>query len=266
MKRTYKILAAFLGIVGIIITGISFLILNSLPLDALGLACLILALTSALIPEELSGSGIMKVLFESALINTEKILEESGLSKNKISEVSLKDGQSGMNLSDLEANSNSENRSNFRSKVVYLPPSENGLISAYVPFDQDFASENLVRQDQNPGSPLDGGKGLRIFPIGAALGRAQELRGTSLENALNFVLIQSAEICSSIRVSELESIVIVEFSNIKIITEGKEYSETLGSIPSSLAACVIATVRNQKVRILDEETAERRIVTRFQVG
>ena len=265
MKRTYKILAAFLGIVGIIITGISFLILNSLPLDALGLACLILALTSALIPEELSGSGIMKVLFESALMNTEKILE-SGFSKNKVSEVSLKDGQSGMNLSDLEANSNSENRSNFRSKVVYLPPSENGLISAYVPFDQDFASENLLQQDQNPGSPLDGGKGLSIFPIGAALGRAQELRGTSLENALNFVLIQSAEICSSIRVSELESIVIVEFSNVKIITEGKEYSETLGSIPSSLAACVIATVRNQKVRILDEETAERRTVARFQVG
>lgn len=108
-------------------------------------------------------------------------------------------------------------------------------------------------------------KGIRIFTIGSDLMEIPELgqEDISVEDALKHLLVDSAELCGSVRASEIEDIVIVEMRNVKVQPETQVYRELLGSLPTSLAASAVSTIRRRQVVIDDERITPSKTVARL---
>jgi hypothetical protein len=226
-----------LGLVsfGLIFTFFSYFILFNTPLTALGLACIILGATAASLPEHVVPQNAMKAMLRGTTLNIEALLEE------------------------FEA----------KESAVYLPP-RNGLVSVYVPLASNPKSASIAAMQEAPRRVLsmaDGEPGLIVFPPGAEVVRVSELgEDVSLEETLRYFLGDVTELCSSVKVSELEGDIILEMKNVKVRTEAPKYRTLLGSIPSSLAACVIASVTKRSVRLIDERDIDgRQIISRFKI-
>ncbi len=86
----------------------------------------------------------------------------------------------------------------------------------------------------------------------------------TLDEALRLVLVESAEICSGFNVAEIENTIVLEMEKVKIDNDVVRYSRFLGSIPTSLSACVLATIKQKPIEILDENNLENRSVVRFR--
>jgi hypothetical protein len=213
-----------LGLVGfgLVLAGFAYLVLSSVPLAALGLACVVLGATAASLPENVVPRSAVRAMLRGATLNIEALLEEFDV----------------------------------RGGAVYLPPRD-GLVSAYLPVASNPGPPSLeaLRGAPRRVVTLAGGQPcLMVFPPGAEVVRVSELgEGVGLEEALSYILVDVTELCSSLRASEAEDVVVLEMRGVKAETEAPRYRELLGSIPSSLAACVVAAVLRRPVRLLGEE-------------
>ena len=97
---------------------------------------------------------------------------------------------------------------------------------------------------------------LLVIPPGSELVRASELSEASgLEDAIQYILTEVSELCSSAKVAVSADKLVVEMKGIKLKTEAAKYLLSLGSIPASVAASVAATVLKKGVT-LDSEVIE----------
>ncbi len=265
-QRGYQVVGAILGVAGIAIVALSVVIFRT-PNDglfALGLATILIGVTAAFLPRQIKASGAMQVMIEDAAISTDKILESVVLPYL---------GSPSQQEKKKEDEQEQENRT---ERTVFLPPN-GSTVYAFVPI-KDGNSEllDLTKMKSAPfagiASPTSQIDGVLVYPVGATIPSLPELkRGESttplsIQDALEFVLIESTEVCSALSSSEIGETVIVEMDGIKVNTAGKSYSKFLGSIPASLVASIVATIRAKPVSIVDEtDSPDGKKLVRFKV-
>ena len=232
-KDPYGALGLVLISAGILTLYFSLFVIRTVAMEALGISCIVLGFTASRLPRELTGSRSMGTLLQGAMLDVEALLEPYPV-----------------------------------QRAIYLPPENGGPISAFVPLrpsDKPVASEEMRRA---PTRILEKDQsGVIVFPVGAELARLPELQdGLSLEEALRYVLVESAEVCSNVHVEEKGNFIVVAMENIKVDTEARKYLSSLGSIPSSLAACVIVTSYKRPMTVVDEREVGHLKIARFSVG
>jgi len=219
---------------GSVLSAFSYFILTNTSLTALGLASIILGATAASLPEQLVPRNAVKAMLRGATLNIEALLEE----------FEVKGG------------------------ALYLPPRD-GSVSVYLPLASNpkpATIEAIRTAPRRVMTMAEGEPGLMVFPPAAELVRAAELgEDIKLEEALRYLLVDVTELCSTVRASEVEDQIVLEMKNVKIGTEAPRYRALLGTIPSSLAACAIATVTKRGVCLLDETVYADLVKCRFKL-
>ena len=210
----------------------SYFIVDVVPLTALGISCIILGFTIISLPRHIGGGPGMRAMLEGASLGVEALLEQC-----------------------------------TGEKATYLPPVEGGEIFAYVPLTPDAGAVSLSEMRQAPRSLSGNGqKAMLVYPVGSELGKIPEFQdGLSLEERLRYILVESTEICSRVMVQEAGNIVVVGMKGAYPDIQGQRYRRSLGSLPSSLAACVITAMHDRPVTLLEERKTGDRLIARFQL-
>jgi hypothetical protein len=210
----------------------SYFVVGIVPLVALGIACIILGFTLVSLPRRLGGSPAVRALLQGAILGVEALLEQSR-----------------------------------PGRATYLPPRDGGVISAYIPLSRDAESLSLEEMRQAHKSLVGGDqKGLLVYPVGAELIRMPEFHdGFSLEERLKDVLVELADICSQVIAEEKGGVIIVGMKDAEADIQGQKYQDSLGSLPSSLAAEVIAALYDKPVTLLEERKSGDRLIARFKL-
>ena len=216
--------------VGLVVFGLplavySYLILENVPLLALGLACVILGATAILIPSSPVPAHTIRAMVEGSCVNIEALLEEF----------------------------------NARERAVYLPPRD-GRVYAFVPLRGNpgasvawAASEAPLRVVTEAG----GEPGLMVFPPGSEIVRLGLLSPEAgVEEALGHVLVDFLEAVESVRAVREGGRVVVDMKGARVETEFPRYRMVLGSINTSTAGCVLSTVLEVPLLLQDEQVEE----------
>jgi len=234
-----------IGLTGLggVLAAFSFFVLGSIPLSALGFALLILGLVIFIFPQYLVPHQVVKGMLLGAVSNIEAVLEEFGATH----------------------------------KAIYLPPRE-GKMLAYVPLSGNPAFSEIEKMTEGPKRILvrvDGHPGLFIYPPGAevvALSGVVDAEmdgGTGgeavIENGIGYCLVDFSELASRVQVSLEGDRVFLRLRNVKVQVEAPRFIKVMGSLPSSLAACVIAAVARKPVRVLEEKKEGRWFKAVFEV-
>jgi hypothetical protein len=210
----------------------AFLVLLSVPLTALGIACVVLGATIALIPESPVPGNMIRAMVEGSCAGVEALLEEF----------------------------------NAKEKAVYLPP-RNGRVVALIFYKKDprlawKASEVPVRVV----TEVAGEPALMVFPPGSEIVRLGMLGEESgVEEALSYVLTDFLEAVESVKSVEVGRSIVVKMTNPKIRTDFPRFNMCLGSLPTSIAGCVLAQVLGKPVALIEEQAIERTITATFEV-
>jgi hypothetical protein len=210
----------------------SYFVINIVPFTALGISCIILGFTIASLPRQIGGGPAMRAMLQGSILSVEALLGQSSV-----------------------------------GRATYLPPTDDGMISAYVPLNGK--SENLSQEEmrQAPRSlASDNQKGVLVYPVGSEFSRIPEFQdGFSLEDGLNYVLVESTEICSRVMAEETGNTIIVGMKDPDTDVQGQRYRDSLGSLPSSMAACVIAALHDRSVTLIEERRSGDRLIARFRL-
>ncbi len=206
---------------GAVLAYVSYYFLFSVPFAALGIACVILGAATLTLPESPIPSGAVRGVIHSSVMNVEAVLEEFDV----------------------------------QQKAVYLPPRD-GEAVAYVPLSSNPhppSLEALLSAPRRLVTVADGVPVILVIPPGAELVRAAELSEASgIEDAIQYILTEVTELCSSVKAVVTGDKLVVEMKGIKVKTEAAKYLLSLGSIPASISASVAATVTKKGITLVSE--------------
>jgi hypothetical protein len=217
---------------GTVLALYSYFAVNLIPLVALGISCIVLGFTAVSLPRRTIGGSGMRAMLQGATLSVEGLLEQCTV-----------------------------------RRATYLPPSEGGVISAYIPLGPQTDIPSLEEMRRAPRSlTADEQKGVLLYPIGSQLSRIPEFQdGLSLEERLRYILVDSSNICSSVVADDTGSHIVVGMRGADVTIQGQRYLASLGSLPSSLAACVIATLHDKPVTLLEERWTSDRVIAVFRL-
>jgi len=215
-------------------TAFSYWVLSSVPLTALGLACIILGATVVLTPSSPIPKRAIRAMVEGSCVNVEALLEEF----------------------------------NTTGKAFYLPPKE-GRVYVFVPLrsnphllDAGKAMKAPVRVITRAG----GRPGLLVFPPGSELIRLSGLSyGSGLEDALRHVLVDFVEAVESVKAVREDDRVFIDLEKPRVGTDFPRYRRVLGSLTTSIAGCVVASCLEMPVLFEEEQADEKRVRAIFRV-
>jgi hypothetical protein len=305
----YFFLGVGLSFVGTTTSLISYFLAHLVPLTALGIAAIIVGVTAATIPEQVTGSNAMKVLLRGSTLGIDPLLiqiqarRQSNIGRStstkenspKVDNPAPATTSPNNFLLDLEREEEEGEKEeneplglgmqNF-SGAIYLPPildrsyapvseeEEEEKASVYIPLTdhipstmQEMRAAPTRLLSEEDGNDQTEQEGIRLFTPGAYLGQVKEIRteDTTVEDALHYILVESLEMCNSVRASEVEDTVVVEIDGVRLKSESQEYRQLLGSLPTSLAASVVAIVRGAPVVITNEDITPAMTVARFSI-
>lgn len=288
----------FLGL-GLTFTGtataiVSYFQAHVIPFAALGVAIVILGVASVSLPDQVKASGAMKALLQGSTLGIDPLLDEIGERMRRRTQMARVAASSSSSadwrdaLSDAEGpepegvgrgeeERDGENRRSIGA--VYLPPDPRrsldsgdyeGEASVYIPLNNQALPVTLEEMRAAPLTLLDERNtqaGIRVFTAGAYLGQVPEIRGedTSIEEALQHLLVDYAELCSLVRASEIEDTIVVEINDVKLRPESRNYRDFLGSLPTSLAASLVCVMKDAPVMVADEEVTPAKTVARLSI-
>jgi hypothetical protein len=232
-KRSYESSALGLSVFGTILTVYSYFLSRIVFLEALGVSCIILGLTAASLPRHTTSGRGMQAMLQGEPSNIEALLEPYSV-----------------------------------GRATYLPPIDGGKVSAYIPLGLNGSSLALNEMRKAPkGIVSEDQKGVLVYPVGAELGKMPEVQdAVLLENTLRYVLVESAALCSRVKSEESRGLVYLHMRRVNARTLGSKYQDSLGSLPSSLAACIITTFLNSPVVLIEERKAGSDLIARFRVS
>ncbi len=228
----YLSLGLGLAIFGAPFAVFAFLILLSIPLTAIGISCVVLGASIALVPESPVPAITIRAMVEGSCAGLESILEEF----------------------------------NAKNKAVYLPP-RNNRVTAYIPTsgDQTIAWK-AINAPIRVVSVIDGEAALTIFPPGSEIIRLSDLGEESgIDDALNYVLVDFLEAAESIKSVEVGRRMIVNISKPRIRTDFPRFNSCLGTLPTSIAGCTIAQVLKKPIGLVDEQVNSQQVIATFEV-
>ena len=211
----------------------SHIVLGDATYTSLGLAAMIIGATALLVPSHAVPKESARALVEAAAINVEALLEEFDIN----------------------------------STGYYLPPKD-GLVYCLVPLQEGFGETALRGLERKPLRlvvEVEGTPALVVFPPG---GEAVRLSGLSeesgLEGALIYVLVDYLEMVESVRAVQSGDIIVVELVKPRVDTVYSRFKQCLGSVPCSVAGCILSTVLGKPLAFLGE-TGDERLTARFRV-
>lgn len=253
-----RLTGAGVGLVGFgaVLAPFSYFVLVNVPLTTVGLALAILGLVVLILPEYLVPHEIVRGMISGSVANIEAVLEEFGATH----------------------------------RAIYLPPRE-GKVYAYVPLSGNPSYpefSEIVNAPKRIISNVDGHPGLFIYPPGSdvvtlsRVGRDESIDGgeqidrnekpsledflPEMENGISYCLVDFAELVSKVQVNLEKNKVFLGMKNVKIEVEAPRFSRVLGSIPTSLAACVVAGVSKMPVKIMEEKREGKWLRAVLEVG
>ena len=233
-RARYFSFGAGIAAFGAVVAYVSYYFLFSVPFAALGIACVILGAATLALPESPVPSGAVRGVIHASVLNVEALLEEF----------------------------------DAREKAVYLPPRD-GQSVAFVPLSSNPhppSVGDLMSAPRRLVSEAGGVPVLLVIPPGSELVRASELSEASgLEDAIQYILTEVSELCSSVKAVTVGDRLVVEMTGINVKTEAAKYLATLGSIPASVAASVAATVNKKGVTLVSEAVDRNRSTATFRV-
>lgn len=249
-------------VAGVIFAPFCYLVIYSIPLTMLGTASAIIGIVMLLTPHHLVPHQVVKALITGSTNNIEAILEEF----------------------------------NANHKAIYLPPRE-GRIYTYIPLlinPTVPTSREIEKAPRRVITHINGSPGLIIYPPGsevvklAGLSEASDPQSAlyNIESNLSYVLLDFTELVSGVKVNILKAQFIepdkesetefkkalksarinLELKGVKIQSETPRFTRILGSLPLSIAACVVATATQRPVKILSESRQHRKITALLEVG
>ena len=266
---------------------VSFFLAHLIPLTALGIAAVIVGVTAATLPEQVTGSYAMKVLLRGSALGIDPLLEEilarRGKTSNSNAKEEIPNPAWNYSLEDAESEKRDEGgpKQGNIPRAIYLPPkmkepsiatkspSEDERSSVYIPF-ADHIPPTLEEMRAAPTTLLSEDKsqdGIRVFTAGAYLGQVEEIKSedVTVEDALGYILVESAELCTSVRASEIEDTIVIEIDVVKVEPESESYRTLLGSLPTSLAASVVSAIKGAPVVIANEDITPAKTVARLLI-
>ena len=214
------------ALMGVIITGLGFLLADSVPIAAFGFALAVIgALILMIVPEPVPQDAL-KALLKDAVRNVEVILEEAGL----------------------------RNR-------AYFVQMEDGEVRAFVPLtnpDGQGGASRLAELEKAPRRFVvdrDGMRGVLVIPPGNEIVRLAKVeKGSDLEEALRSALVEYSDLARGVLAVEEDGgrTAKVQITKPQLSTDSPFFRDALGSPVSCVAGCVAAVVMGSPVRIVEE--------------
>ncbi len=237
MKNRYKNLGIGLCSTGAIVVPVSYFIIDSVPLTAVGISAILIGITCfvlaynhpSLSPE------VYRLLLITGLENTAALLEGLGLS----------------------------------DKAVYFPSTtQNREQHALIPLtrggNRDLMKEKILGKFLVPyGENPDDLAFSITTPGGITIDRFETIPGPTsdeIELVINHILSEILDIADSASVILLDKKVYVAVSNPKLVFEDTRYYQCMGSPVASIIAAVSSEALGRPVRIL-EENREKELST-----
>jgi hypothetical protein len=272
----YALLGIDLVGLGLMITFVSYAIRPFVPFAALGIAISVVGLTTLSLPEPSKRNDFEIAVLKGSVLGIEPLLEE--IYKKRSSEEMVEQIPEGNKVVLFKSWGFQENH----PVAIYLP-SGGQKAAVYIPLD-DNSPPNLDNVRHAPTRLLSPGKrqeGIRIFTAGSYLGLVPDIRkeGASVEDILRQVLVETTKLCSSVKALEMEDNIVVEMIHDQVWTmEDTEVDEMihdhlwsgpeahrilLGSVPTSMAASIVAAAKSSPVTIEKEEISPTRTVAHF---
>jgi hypothetical protein len=217
---------------GVLFAAYSYMIFLSVPLTALGLSTIILGATLLLVPSNPTPAHQIRAMVEASLVNIEALLEEFDV----------------------------------MGEAVYLPMDER--VSAFIPVEEGMElSIDIERISVRVLTESNGVPGVMVFPPGSELVRLALLpEDIQVEDALNTVLVDFAEMADSVKVVSEDDQVLVELVSPKVGSDYDRVNQSLGSLAVSVSGCVIADILGKPVYFLREESVDNKLTGFFRVG
>ncbi|MFH2112167.1 MAG: hypothetical protein ABIJ47_13015 [Candidatus Bathyarchaeota archaeon] len=208
---------------GAVFSSYSYLVLLSVPLTALGLACIIVGSTLLMVPGSPVPKHQVRAMMEGSLVNVEALLEEFDV----------------------------------KGKAVYLPPNE-GRVYAFIPV-QENADLEAINPDRVPVRVLTeagGVRGVTVFPPGSEAVRLSQLtEEVGAEDALNHVLVDFIEAAEYVKFVRRGGEAVIELGKPRAASEYPRVNECLGSYAVGVAGCVLAHALRSPVYYRGEEAS-----------
>ena len=256
-------LGAALAGAGSLLAIFSFNVPGMVPFTAMGVAMVVVGMTAAALREPKMGTDFEMALLKGSMLGIEPLLNEIYAKRSKVGSVS-EGGDGGT------PNQGGNSTGNHPS-AIYLPPKGEGA-PVYVPLDDQRPLAAIEEMGQAPTGLLPSDahqRGIRVFSAGSSLvgvlgAGADESSG--VEEALRRVLVEEARLCSSVKAVKTGNAIVVEMRNARAGQETESHKMILGSLPTSLAASVVATVTTSPVAIEAEEITLKRTIARLSFG
>ena len=231
ISNSFTLLGFCLALAGLSLSLVSYLLLRSTPITALGLSTIILGGVSLAL-----GRGQPKIspeasaiLLQSGVENISAIVEELGL----------------------------------KAKAIYLPSSmTTGKPQAFIPLHSNphppqLGNIVLPKRLIVKYGPQPEDMGLLVTTPGSAVAGMVTTKSDSteadLEAALTLVLVGTISLADSARVTKEDEVIRVEISNPRLEYRKMWVYESLGSPLASIVASVVAEVLNKPVSVDSEQ-------------
>ena len=221
-----------LAVFGTTLSLFSHLILQIVPLTALGIAIIILGTTIAITSPQPLPKETVQLLINSAIQNIEALLEE---------------------FTTIE-------------KAIYIPKEERTY--AYIPLNPTQIDPNqIVKAPNRLLIKVGEHYGLQLIPPATELIKTLNLEATeeNIEDTLRTLLVDLTDLAEGVKTVSKENTIIIEINGIKLEIEAPKYIETLGSLQASIAAATIATVLKKPVKILEEKMEKKKTTIKVQI-
>ncbi|MDH5807388.1 MAG: hypothetical protein QXW62_05860 [Candidatus Methanomethylicaceae archaeon] len=221
-----------IAIFGLILSLGSYIIIENIPLTAMGIGLIIIGIAwFSLPPYPIPRKAILDII-ESSCSNIESFLEFIGVNK----------------------------------RAIYLP--SNGKVVAYVSLIENENPRNISFKeiaDNIDRFIIKQGKclGFTIIPPSIKLDNINP--ETNIEAILDYVLVEYSEIAESVKAIKSEDGFIVEVNKVRVDINYPRFKIVMGSLPSCLIAQIIALIFSKPVQIIDEKYFKDKIIIQLRV-
>jgi len=215
-------------VIGAVVSALGYIGVQSIPIAAFGFAVAIIgALVLLIVPEPIPQDAF-KALLKDSITNIEIILEETHLKEK-----------------------------------AYFIRTDDDKVRAFIPFlaeaqvESNANAKTLLALNKAPKRFITNYadlKGLMLIPPGNEIVKLSKIqKGDDLEESLRTALVGYSDLASSVLAIEEGNRVKIQIGSPKISSESPFFNESLGSPVSCVACCVVASVKGEPVRLVDEK-------------
>ncbi|HSV48843.1 MAG TPA: hypothetical protein VLH35_00880 [Candidatus Acidoferrales bacterium] len=239
-ENNYRTLSTCLAIAGVCLSVLSYFVLTSTPLTALGLSAVMVGAVAFAVSrgQPKISAEASAILLQSGVENISALVEEIGL----------------------------------KSKAIYLPSSmSGGKPKALIPMDKNFSFDKkilpnrlIVRYGAKPEA-----MGLLLVTPGSAIGGLVEAKvdcsAGDLESSISSVLLGTVNLADGVRATMDGDKIVVEVVNPRL-EEGKMWIyDSIGSPIASMVASIAAQVLDKPVSIAGEQQSRGKCIVELKV-